>query len=170
MNVPVGLLKLLNWDRLLLGPLATDHAPVPEDGVLPESDLFPELQIVPAEPFVAVVGEATTVIVASAVEAVQGELLMVHLTTYEPAPPAGVNVAVGLVKLLNCDANVLGPLTTDHAPVPTEGVLPESTLFPVTQMLAVEPLVAVVGGAVTVLETVATVFDNPPLVHVTFPE
>lgn len=43
-------------------------------------------------------------------------ILIVHVKTYVPGPPAGVNVAVGLVVLLNCDKLVLGPLLIVHAP------------------------------------------------------
>jgi hypothetical protein len=72
---------LLNCEDEVLGPLTTLHAPVPTEGLLPERVAVAVTHIVCAEPLVAVVGEATTVIVASAVEAVQGALLIVHLTT-----------------------------------------------------------------------------------------
>jgi hypothetical protein len=74
---------------------------VPTVGAFPDKVAVPVEHIVCVEPLVAVVGAPVTVIVAFAVEAVHGELLIVHLTTYEPAPPAGENTAVGLVKLLN---------------------------------------------------------------------
>ena len=67
------------------------------------------------------------------VEAVHGELLIVHCNTYEPAPPAGVNVAAGFVVLLNCAVDVLGPLTIDHSPVPTVGAFAARVTFPPTQ-------------------------------------
>jgi len=74
-----------------------------------------------------------TVMVTLDVEAVQGELLIVHRKTYEPAPPAGVNVAVGFVVLLNCAIDVLGPLTIDHSPVPIVGAFEASVTFPPLQ-------------------------------------
>ena len=72
---------LLNWDAKVLGPLETLHAPVPVAGVFPERTLFPVLQMVAVEVLVAVVGGAVTVTVALAVEAVQGELLIVQTNT-----------------------------------------------------------------------------------------
>jgi hypothetical protein len=61
-------------------------------------------------------------------------------------------MAVGFDVLLNWLDNVLGPLTTDHAPVPTVGVLPDKVAVLVTQIDWVEPLVAVVGFALMVNE------------------
>ena len=52
--------------------------------------------------------------------------------------------------LLNCVDNVLGPLNTVHAPVPTEGAFPDSVAVPLLQIDWVEPLVAVVGVPTTV--------------------
>ena len=71
-------------------------------------------------------GSALTVIVKLLDEEAHGELEMVQLKTYEPAPPAGVNVDVFDAVLLNCEARVLGPLTTVHAPVPVDGALAAS--------------------------------------------
>ena len=52
--------------------------------------------------------------------------------------------------LLNCDDSVLGPLTTVHAPVPTDAVLPDNGAVLPVQIDWVEPLVAVVGVPTTV--------------------
>ena len=79
MNIAVGLDVLLNWLLLVLGPLNTDHAPVPIDGAFPESVAVPVLQIVWPEPLVAVVGAAVTVRVSGDVEAVQGAFEMVQV-------------------------------------------------------------------------------------------
>ena len=49
----------------------------------------------------------------------------------------------------NCADEVLGPLTTVHAPVPRVGELPERVALP-PQMLWVEVLVAVVGVPIIV--------------------
>ena len=68
-----------------------------------------------------------------AVEAVQGALLMLHRTTTGPAPPVWVKVELGDPAL---EKVPVPPLTTLHAPVPTEGVLPPK--------LAVVPFVQIV--------------------------
>jgi hypothetical protein len=59
--------------------------------------------------------------------------------------------------LLNCEDKVLGPLTTDHAPVPTDGVFPDKVAVPVLQIDWVEPLVAAVGVPDTVMVASAVV-------------
>jgi hypothetical protein len=46
-----------------------------------------------------------------------------------------VNVAVLLVVLLNCVEDVLGPLTIDHAPVPTVGLFAASVAAPPLQIV-----------------------------------
>ena len=79
------------------------------------------------------------------VEAVHGELLIAHRKTYEPAPPAGVNVAVGFDVLLNCAVDVLGPLTIDQSPVPVVGAFAPSILAPPTQIDWALPALAIVG-------------------------
>ena len=38
----------------------------------------------------------------------------------------GRKVEFGLVAVISCEAEVLGPLAIDHEPVPMVGVLPES--------------------------------------------
>jgi hypothetical protein len=55
----------------------------------------------------------------------QGGLEIVQVNTYVPAPPAGVKVVFLTAVLPNCDNDVLGPLKTDQAPVPTEGLFAE---------------------------------------------
>ena len=62
-----------------------------------------------------------------------------------------VKVAVGLVKLLNCEASKLGPLKTDQLPVPVVGVFPDNKAPDKLQTLCVEVFVAVLGAAVTVI-------------------
>ena len=105
------------------GPLMNVQAPVPIEAVFAAIVAVPLVaQIVCGLPAFAVVGGALTMIETFDVEAVQGALLIVQRRLYVPAPPAGVNVAVGLLKLLNCDANVDGPLVTPQAPVPVPGV------------------------------------------------
>jgi hypothetical protein len=62
-------------------------------------------------------------------------------------------VAVLLVVLLNCVEAVLGPLTTDHAPVPTVGLLAANVAVDVAQIVWFVPAIDVVGAAVTVIVT-----------------
>jgi hypothetical protein len=79
-----------------------------------------------------------------AVLAVQAPLLIVQRTTTGPVPLVCVNVEVPLALLLKVPAP---PLTTLHAPVPTEGVLPPRlVLVPLAQIVCAPPTVAVVGG------------------------
>ena len=95
------------------------------------------------------------VMVALAVEAVQGAWLMVQRTITGPAPPVCVNVALGEVVL---EKVPVPPLTTLHAPVPTVGVLPPSPeVVPFTQMVCGSPVVAAVGGWLIVIVTSAEV-------------
>ena len=71
---------LANWVDKVLGPV-TVHAPVPTNGLFPESVAVLFEHIVCVEPFVATVGGAVTVMVAAAAEDVHGALLIVHVTT-----------------------------------------------------------------------------------------
>lgn len=76
-----------------------------------------------------------------------------------PTPPAGVKVADGSDTLLNWLEAVLGPLTTDQAPVPTDGVFPDRVPKPVVvQIFCSEALTAVVGNGTTVMVNVASVY------------
>ena len=77
----------------------------------------------------------------------QGEFEIVHRKVYAPGPPAGVNVAVGFDTLLNCAVEVLGPLTTDHCPVPTDGLLAASVAFVPTHSVWSGPAFDAVGAA-----------------------
>ena len=58
-----------------------------------------------------------------------------------------------LEVLLNCVTNVLGPLNTDQAPVPTAGLLAARVAVAVVQIVCGFPALAVVGVAVTVMVT-----------------
>lgn len=79
-------------------------------------------------------GRAVTVKTRLSVEGGQPAFVIVHRKTYAPAPPAGVNVVAGLVVLLNCPDDVLGPLTTLHDPVPVTGVFADRLAAEPAQM------------------------------------
>ena len=88
-----------------------------------------------------------------AVEAVQGALLMVHLSTTGPVPPVWVKVEAGEPAL---EKVPLPPLTMPQEPVPMEGVLPPSAaVVPPVQMVCGPPVVAVVGGWLIVMVVLA---------------
>ena len=64
----------------MLGPLTTDHEPVPNAGLLPERFATPDVHIDCVEPLVATVGFRLKVIITSSDDAVHGLLLIVHLS------------------------------------------------------------------------------------------
>src|SRR5436189_247106 len=91
------------------------------------------------------------VIVTVAEDAVHGEFEIVQRSTTGPAPPVCVKVELPLAALLNVP---VPPLSIDHAPVPTVGVLPPSpAVVPSAQIVCGPPTVAVVGAATTVTVT-----------------
>lgn len=51
--------------------------------------------------------------------------------------------------LVNCADDVLGPLKTDHTPLPTAGLFPERVAAFPRQIVCVELFVAAVGEATT---------------------
>ena len=69
-----------------------------------------------------------------------------------------MNTVLNTVVFANCALEVLGPETTVHAPVPTLGLFPDKVAVPVVHIVCVEVLVAVVGGAFTVM--VASAVDG----------
>ena len=83
-----------------------------------------------------------------------------------PAPPAGVNVAVGEAVALNWLASNEGPETTDHVPAPALGVLAASVAETVVvQSVWSAPAAAVVGAGLTVTVTLSVPVQ--PLASVT---
>jgi len=103
--------------------------------------------------------------VTSAVEAVHGEFEIVQRSTIGPVPLVCVKVELPLDALLKVPAP---PLTTDQAPVPTEGVLPPRlAVVPDAQIVCGPPTVAVVGAALTVTIVLAAFVQLPELVLVT---
>ncbi len=102
----------------------------------------------------------------SAVEDVQPGLEIVQRTTTGPVPVEWVNVALGVVAFgLNDPAP---PLTTDQAPLPTEGVLPPNPAdVPPEQIVCEPPTMAVVGPAFTVALVIPAAEVQPATVTVT---
>ena len=153
-----------------LPPPVTLQLPLPTTGVLPPSPrVVPFPQMVCGPPTVAVVGPWVMVIVTSAVEfGVQGEFEIVHRTVTGPVPPVWVKVAFGVVAFgLNVP---VPPPTTLQLPVPLDGVFPpKPAVVPLAQIVCDPPTVAVVGGWVMVIVTVADdgVHDPLEIVHCT---
>lgn len=93
------------------------------------------------------------VIVVVADESTQIPLEIVHRTVIGPLPPVWVKVALGSVALLKFP---VPPLTTLHCPVPFDGAFPpRPVVVPFTQIVCGPPTVAVVGGWLIVIVTVA---------------
>jgi hypothetical protein len=104
-------------------PLTILHAPVPIVAVFAANVTVVKPQVddpVWSEPALAVVGFWLNLMVTSSVDAVQGELLIVHRNVYVvPAVPQKLDV--GLVGVV---IDPPDPLTILHKPVPTAGVFP----------------------------------------------
>jgi hypothetical protein len=113
-----------------------------------------ELAQTEVDPVIAdVVGRAATFIDTLELDAVHGAFEIVHVRMYVPAPPAGVKVATGLVVVVNCANDVLGPEVIVHAPVPTVGELAANVTAPPTQILCVLPANEVDGFRLNVIVT-----------------
>ena len=77
------------------------------------------------------VGFGLTVIVTSAVEAVQGELAIVHRTTIGPAPPVWVKVAVTVAPAVAlADMRIVRPSGSMEATVVPPGIPPPEIAMP----------------------------------------
>ena len=135
----------LNWVDDVLGPPTTDQVPEPTEGELAPSCVLLLTQAVLLAPALDAVGVPLTKMVTLEVDVGQGLLLILHVRTYVPAPLAGVNVAPGLVVLLNCEVEVLGPLATLHDPEPTDGEFAASTALLVWQIVWLLPAFETVG-------------------------
>jgi len=168
--VPVKLLvALVGVVMLPPDPDTMLQAPVPIVGVLPASVVLvsPHIEApVWSDPALAVVGFRWNVIVTSSDDAVHGELLIVHLSTYVvPAVPLKVLVAlVGVVMLPPV------PDTMLQAPVPIVGVLPASVVLVSPHIGAPvwsDPALAVVGFCwkVIVTSSVDAVHGGLLMVH-----
>ena len=104
----------------MLGPLNTDHKPVPAAGLFPERVALPEEQMVCVEPFVATVGSELLLITTSSVEAAQGAFAIVHLNVDEAPTVNPVTADVG-------DEGVVAtavPKIVDQLPTPVVAALP----------------------------------------------
>ena len=153
MNVAAGLLKLLNCDVNVEGPLVTLQAPLPMPGVFAASvTLGVVVQMVWFEPALADVGAGFEVIVTCELDAVHGALLIVHWNTYAPAvvmPVIPDDAEPGVVIV-----GVTGPLMKLQAPAPVLAVLAAIVADPlVAQIVCGLPALAAVGGALTMIET-----------------
>jgi hypothetical protein len=127
-------------------PDITVQVPVPTMAVFP-ARVVVEPQIVWSEPAADVVGTSLLVMTTSSVEAVHGELLMVHLNVAAPIPRP-VTPEIGLVGVVT----VAVPDITVQAPVPTVAVFPARVAV-AAQTAWSEPAAEVVGAAFLVMTT-----------------
>ena len=103
--------------------------------------------------------------VTSAVEAMQGGLLVVQRNTTGPLPLLWVKVAFGVV--LFGPKVPAPPLTMLHTPVPAAGVLaPKPLVVPPVQMVCVPPTAAVVDGVAVIKAVEAEALQPAPFVAV----
>jgi len=129
------------------GPLTCVHVPVPTVGALPAIVAEPPVvQIVWSGPALAVVGDATNVMITLSCDAVHGVFAMVQRKVYAPATET-VTFEVAEFAFEN-DA-VPGPATNVQVPVPVAGALPASVAVK-PQTEASVPAFDAVGGAFTV--------------------
>ena len=97
-------------------------------------------------PALAAVGVALLVNITSFVEAVHGLFEIVHLNVALVPTRTPVTAEVGEAGVVMKAV----PLTTLHAPVPTEAMFPASVKFPLLQLAWLVPAAAAVGVAATV--------------------
>jgi hypothetical protein len=165
-KVEAGLLAL---PKLPPVPLIFVQTPVPIVGVFAAKVTVVKPQVaalVWSGPALAVVGFWLKVTFTSSVEAVQGELEIVHRSTYAvPAVPVKVVFrTAGSAKLPPV------PLTTLHIPVPTLGLLPFNVTCvkpQVAKLVWSAPALAVVGFwlKVTVISSKEAVQGELEIVH-----
>ena len=105
------------------------------------------------------VKHAVVVITTSSVEAVHGELEIVHRSVAVPAAASPVTPDVGELGVVM----VAVPDTTDHAPVPTVAVFPANVavVTPHAGFISVPALA--VGASETLTEAVLAPADQPQL-------
>jgi hypothetical protein len=128
-------------------PPSTDHAPEPTAGVFPASVVVVAHTAL-SPPAAAVVGTASLVMTTSSLEAGQVPFVIVHLKVVVPigrfvTPEVGEEGVLTTATL---------PPSTDHAPEPTAGVLPDKVVV-LAQTALSPPAAAVVGKACTTMVT-----------------
>lgn len=107
-------------------PDTTDQTPVPEAGALPLSVVLVILHKFWSDPAAAAVMVLLILITTVSVEAVQGELLMVHTKVTEVPAVKPVTVEVGDEGVVM----VAVPETIDHTPVPKAGAFADKLADP----------------------------------------
>src|ERR1051326_5954585 len=129
-------------------PVITVHTPVPTDAALPASVVVVE-QTVSSGPAFALVGDASRVITTVSVD--EGQLALVIVQTNALAPTESpVTPEVGSPGVVTFAL----PVTTVHAPVTADAVLPASVAV-VEPSVSSGPALAVVGEASRVITTVS---------------
>ena len=123
---PVTAVVGLFGETIVALPLITDQVPTPVVGVFPanivDGLLIQSVWLAPAE---EILGAGSTCIVIDEIVCGQAPLLVIlQCKTFNPRPRL-VTVVFGVLGLVI----VPDPLITDHVPMPTVGVLPESVVL-----------------------------------------
>ena len=152
--IPNPVTELVGDDGLVIVPLPLNNVqePVPDVGVLP-FNVVVFAHNTWSVPALAVVGDDKTVMTTVSIDGEQGGLEIVHSKIFCPQPKPETAV-VGLEALLNVQL----PLTFDHAPVPTVGVLAASVVLVTEQSCWSLPALAMVIEPACVITTVS--FDE----------
>jgi methylaspartate ammonia-lyase len=130
-------------------PATTDQFPVPETTVFPSSVVLVALQRFWSVPALEVVGNSYDAIEVSLEEEAQNPLEIVHLKVEEVPGTNPVTPEFGSFT----SVTEAGPVCTFQIPVPVVGVLAESVAIVWLQSSWSIPVLAVVGGALTITST-----------------
>lgn len=132
-------------------PEITDQTPVPTAGVLPAKVVVVILHKFWSGPAFAVVGDSSILIVILSEEGGQVPFEIDHCNVADDPITSPVTPDVGDAGVVT----VAVPDATDHAPVPTAGVLPAKVVVVVLHNVWSGPALAAEGEAYTVITTLS---------------